>query len=173
VIGCEQQKSGEVNTKPDDPKIVQLLEANAKLNRALSRKDWDRMYTMMRETKEAGLPCRGFTAKEDFIRECREVFSWGFYRIKTLGYTVDFTKARTANLVRGRLILAPWKAYQDTMYHDWQHQNNRWYIIAWGYIETPEIPHQPDDRIDSLLQMSEQRAEEILRKQTQEDESTE
>lgn len=129
LSSCVFSKFGNVTCDYKDPKEISLCEINNKLNEAISKKDWEVIYSLKLEAQNNGIG--SVETKKEFIKQCERVSAGGSFNIKMISLKIDGDDAETKNYIESRLFFWPFKTYPDTSIHYWRYSKDKWFLTDW------------------------------------------
>jgi len=124
-------KYGNILSNSDDPKIIQLYKVNNELNKAISKKDWQKVYEIKCESFVDGIKNKK-PIKSSFIRSLKDNYFWSILNVKIDSVCIIGNKAKVKNKWEGRTLIFPFIKFITFAYHSWEYENNKWYLLDWG-----------------------------------------
>jgi hypothetical protein len=127
-----------------------LKTANNDLNKAFSKKDWDKVYNYLEKSREEGI-LKSKVTRKSFVADCNKAFVGGILDVKTFDLKLKGKLGVAKNLINFRSIIPPFQTGEDTLFHFWIYSNNEWYIEDWDVRLNLIKSELPDSIYNSIL----------------------
>lgn len=154
-IGCSEK------TDKQEAQKNSLINENEKVNEAIMDKDWEELYEIKKKYWVAKNSY--ISSKDYFLRNHEEAFWVRWPVVRMISYQIDTLrqdqdsiciKATTKNYFEAYHLFMFWHRNKDTMLHNFEYFNKKWYLTDFGRSNLPKESIDYDtlttEEIDSL-----------------------